>query len=1023
MDARLKQIPPPNTWEVFEDLCHQLFMAVFRDPYAQKVGRRGQAQQGVDIFGSPNGNYEIYHGVQCKLKEHSHGSKPSIDELQREISKADSFEPALHHWIFATTAPVDATLQQKARQISAVRKERGLFTVSVLGWGDITNLLCQHNQVLLEFYPEQGFDVSQLLDNIQAMPHASEVRELLDTVRRMGTPRHSAFHPRSIWRPVIFGGCRDLGPALMGRSLGPQDAASCLEFQEVNAAITELKRAYSARIVGEPGTGKSICAYQTALHFAKKGWHVLRLTDPRVETIELKDADNERRTIFIIDDGHLTSNAVLRIAEDTAGPHRLLLSTHNAVKHDTSSRGAIIIDAERAVRNIASALCDDPERTLTVVRRIDNTVGKLPSEVSLEDRILQAEQDAKYPWQFCFIVGGGWRRSKLAVTAARSANADVALAGIAIHQLASRDARPNLNQLISLLGVAGLETSEVDDSIRWLIDNRLVIGPHDLRCPHQRFSSVALKEILEGQDNDDLERTGSMLRHIIAHVGYPIAGLWILLQELRIGGDFRQGRFLIREASLETLMERCWQATNPEERTFASLVLREIEFYATGWPQTQLQGREHILGRWISDPVEPTGYGLARLLHAVYNKDRAFARAFVEASEPRKVAASVSSVTPNTAYNLGEILGAIRPNSCTSWGRTFLDGLDRSRLIAFAADWPESESALGFTNFCRSMTCSDETLALDIFESFIPIAQKLLSRDPVSAFGDLFHIAHQVLRVLDLLGTFVGKAAPKFRHRELAREMMQGVSPSLLAEQLSASQLRQFQNTGFLLTFMASAVPAKFRATVAAIDWARIAETIGDHWRDLPHEPEVLFGIAYCARSCREKIAQVINDNLHRIEAFPPRLVLMAPNAAYTHAERGGLIRLAKYDHVDWQFGVVVLSYFSEERPNLLETILKPSEITTGRSFSQVHTSWYDKAGDYVQLLSEIAPLSLQRILNNVDVRSAERGWTESLRSKAGPRRTVALLIESSLERQDELGALANQIRKRFPKSSVPRHL
>ena len=211
---------------------------------------------------------------------------------------------------------------------------------------------------------------------------------------------------------------------------------------------------------------------------------------------------------------------------------------------------------------------------------------------------------------------------------------------------------------------------------------------------------------------------------------------------------------------------------------------------------------------------------------------------------------------------------------CTSWGRTFLDGLDRSRLIAFAADWPESESASGFTNFCRSMTCSDEPLALDMFESFIPIAQKLLSRDTVSAFGDLFHIAHQVLRVLDVLGIFVGKAAPKSRHRELAREMMQGVSPSLLADQLSASQLRQFQNTGFLLTFMANAVPAKFRATVATMDWARIAETIGDHWRDLPHEPEVLFGIAYCARSCREKIAQVINDNLHRIEAFPPRLVL-----------------------------------------------------------------------------------------------------------------------------------------------------
>ena len=1024
MDDHAKQIPPPNSSERFEDLCHQLFKAVWDDPLAQKVGRRGQAQQGVDIFGSPNRNYGINQGVQCRKKESQYATNPSISEIREEVAKAEGFKPELQHWIFATTAPVDAGLQQKAREMSKARERQGTFTVSVLGWGEIAFLLCQHKQVLSAFYPDHGFDVTRLLAELKAMPRAVEVRELLDMLRQISASEYPATHLSLSWHPVVFGPGRDLGPALMGRSLGPEDADACPKFQEVNVAINELKQAYSARIVGEPGTGKSICAYQTALHFAKNGWSVFRLADPRVENIELDAADDRQRTIYIVDDAHLTSSPVLEIAEDAAGPHRLLLSTHNAVKHDTSSRGAIIIDTERAVRTIATALRNEPELTLKVVRRIDNTVGNLPSDVSLEDRILQAERNAKYPWQLCFIVGGGWRRSKVAVTAARSANADVALAGIAARQLASRDERPSLNELITLFDVAGLETSEVNHSIRWLIDNRLVIGPHDLRCPHQRFASVALKEILEGQDSDRLQRTGRLLKHIISDGGYPIAGLWILLQELRIGGDFWQGRYSIDEGSLKPLVDRCWQTSNPEERTFASLVLREIKFYVNGWPKTQFQGHEHILGRWISDPAEPTGYGLARLLHTVYNKDRAFARVLVEASEPRKVAASVSSVTPNTAYNFGEILGAIRPDSCTSWGRTFLDGLDRSRLIAFGAEWPESESVSGFTNFCRSMACADEPLALDMVESFIPIAQKLLSRDPVSAFGNLFHIVHDVLRVLDVLGSFVGKAAPKTRHRELARAMMHGVSSSRLSEQLSSIHLRHpFQNAGFLLTFMARAVPAKFRATVAAMDWVRIAETIGDHWKDLPHEPEVLLGIAYHANSCREKITKVIHDNLYRIEAFPPRLVLLAPNAAFTHAERGGHIRLAKYDHVDWGFGVGVLAYFSEERPNLLDGILKPSEITTGRAFSQVHPSWYAKAGDYVQLLSEVAPLSLQRVLNNVNAKGAEKGWGESLRSTAGPRRTAALLIESSLERQDEIGTLANKLRKRFPKSSVPRHL
>ena len=353
-------------------------------------------------------------------------------------------------------------------------------------------------------------------------------------------------------------------------------------------------------------------------------------------------------------------------------------------------------------------------------------------------------------------------------------------------------------------------------------------------------------------------------------------------------------------------------------------------------------------------------------------------------------------------------------------GRTFLESLDRPKLIGFAANWPESEPAWAFTNFCRAIP--DETLALDMVECFIPTAQKLLYEDPIAAFRDLDDIVFNVLRMLDVLGVYVGQYAPRSRHRMLARKMLQTVKPSRLGEQLSASSLRQIQNTSFLLHFMAQVVPAKFRATAVAMDWMRIAETIGDQWRNLPHEAEVLFGVASQTESCREKIERVIHDNLHRIEAFPPRLVLIAPNAAYRHAEQGRLIRLAHHGHVDWRFGVAAIAYFAEEHPNLLEAILKPSEVTTGRVFSEADPSWYDEAADYIHLIKGIAPLSLQRILNAVDVQGAQKGWTASLRYRRGPRRTVALLVESSLKRPDELGALARHLRLRFPKSSVPVH-
>jgi hypothetical protein len=146
----------------------------------------------------------------------------------------------------------------------------------------------------------------------------------------------------------------------------------------------------------------------------------------------------------------------------------------------------------------------------------------------------------------------------------------------------------------------------------------------------------------------------------------------------------------------------------------------------------------------------------------------------------------------------------------------------------------------------------------------------------------------------------------------------------------------------------------------------------------------------------------------------------MAPLAALEHVEQGGLIRLTQYDHVDWRFGAGVIAWFAENHPDLLEAVLKSSEVTTGRVLSSAHPSWYSDAANYLGVLAKAAPESLQRILDAVDVTGAQKGWSTALSHGSGPRRTVAALVESSLERRGELGVLARRLRKRFPKSSVP---
>ena len=411
-----------------------------------------------------------------------------------------------------------------------------------------------------------------------------------------------------------------------------------------------------------------------------------------------------------------------------------------------------------------------------------------------------------------------------------------------------------------------------------------------------------------------------MLDATVSNPNYPLAGIRLLLFEIsfRSDRDFLWTR-LVSERSLSALMERCWEASDPRERMIASLLLSEIGAYVAGWPRAALEGRQNLIGDWISQPEEPSGYGLSHLLHAVYNADEEFARSLAEAAAPDALANAISAATCQTAFNLGQLVSALHHWSDTPWGTVLSESLDRSKLVLLAVYWPQSEPVWAFAEFCVAIGRLDEQLALDMLEAFIPTAQHRLSKDPVATFSDLHDVAFFLLRILDYFGTYTGRLAPTSRHLRLARTLLHGAPIASISAKLSSVRLRDFRTTALFLTFFERADPPKYRSLVEAMDWKRIAASIGDQWRDLPRDAEILLEIAHSVTSCSDTIVRLIDEHSARIESFPPSLAAIAPNAAFQHAEGGGMIRLTKHSHVDWHYGAKMIRCFSQTRPDLLE--------------------------------------------------------------------------------------------------------
>ena len=86
------QIPPPESETRFEELCLDLYRKEFGES-TQLHGRKGQRQQGIDIFSqykSEDGSI-VNIGIQCKKRDHYKG-KITEKELIEEVKKAKNFK-------------------------------------------------------------------------------------------------------------------------------------------------------------------------------------------------------------------------------------------------------------------------------------------------------------------------------------------------------------------------------------------------------------------------------------------------------------------------------------------------------------------------------------------------------------------------------------------------------------------------------------------------------------------------------------------------------------------------------------------------------------------------------------------------------------------------------------------------------------------------------------------------------------------------------------------------------------------
>jgi hypothetical protein len=147
------QFQPPLYWQQFEEVTLVVAKTSLSAKKAEKFGRPGQRQHGIDILVKAGGRLI---GIQCKrlTKNSDKAGGPITEKLIREeAAKAETFPGKLDELIIATTAPSDTAATIAALKVGGEYLARDLFEVTVWSWDDFVAAINLHHRLKRWYYP------------------------------------------------------------------------------------------------------------------------------------------------------------------------------------------------------------------------------------------------------------------------------------------------------------------------------------------------------------------------------------------------------------------------------------------------------------------------------------------------------------------------------------------------------------------------------------------------------------------------------------------------------------------------------------------------------------------------------------------------------------------------------------------------------------------------------------------------------------------------------------------------------
>ncbi len=710
----------------------------------------------------------------------------------------------------------------------------------------------------------------------------------------------------SIWEELTFNDQRDLSHAIMGYRLTSRDVEACPLFSQVYSTEKQLKVVDYVVIQGETGCGKSISLYQVAYRFFRNGWNVY-LLQAGFDGEKLTLPDNTEKSLYIIDDAQTLPDSLLdHITRQSRSNRKVLLARTIS---DKTNSDTIILTKKDAVNILYKDFLSRKEEIWPIVKLCDNTIGVNFSDLPIERRLEDAKK-ADTPWQFSYILRGGWRSMKEIYKAICDHNdLDLLAAAIAAFQVLQLDKAVDFSNLCKKIQEKAPNYKWSDDDLELLINHRIVLSKDDTRIVHMESANVIVALFFNNPQNEKQTLLLEIVEEAFVNKEIsPLGIVWLCNGCSRyINHYWRTEDKFLTDRIIENVSSQLYESLSSEEIRNLMYLLDKI--LVSGKKEKGIQiiveNIDQIVGM-IDNADSISARGFSELLNSLYNHDH------------KKY--NCISLRISWAKLMDHMMQETKPYYY-SWGRLFNRGLSltgQKRYSKFSdkmyevMQWVISKATVfnieGITNFLSSVSFLNPLQLHTMFPSLIPVYKQFFENNTEQA---IYLVNWDFMLHICGMDLFENKKSRIESADNTAKMFVNVIPEKKLADVISNSSVHEWLAIRDILYFIYSFDKEKYTNIVKQINLPQLSDKVKNSW-DQSYEMSLIFEFLATANTSVAKAFLAMNED--RVTIYYPIMITIDPKSAIkSHKKKNVKLDLFSEHHWDYKLAALKALYRADK--------------------------------------------------------------------------------------------------------------